>query len=149
MLCSANHSASFGLGWKLAQRDVDLKTNVPLTGMESAGVYSPLQEGSRVYISLPNGERSAFTFKPIKHEFSGVTYYTPSWTEDPGLGWVRPGAVLEAARARSLPLATDQRWCDAAVRIAARRPCRRHGLVAAGRPRRCTADSDVVSAATF
>src|SRR5206468_12719000 len=66
--------------------------------------------------------------------------------EDPGLGRVRAGAVLEAARARRLPLAADQRWRDAADRIAARRTRRRNGLVAVARSRCCAADGDVVSA---
>ena len=97
---------------------------------------------------------AALVREQLKHDpFSGTIYIFRSKRADRlkilALGWVRPGAVLEAARARSLPLATDQRWCDAAVRIAARRTRRWHGLVAALRPRYCAADSDVVSTATF
>jgi len=44
-----------------------------------------------------------------------------------GLGWIRAGAVLEAAGERGVPMAADHRWCDAVDRFAARRT-RRRGL---------------------
>ena len=65
-----------------------------------------------------------------------------------GLGWIRAGAVLEAAGERGVPMAADHRWCDAVDRFAARRTRRRDGLVAVARPRRCAADRNVVRTAT-
>ena len=98
---------------------------------------------------------AALVREQLKHDpFSGTIYIFRSKRADrlKILAWDGSGLVLivlEAARARRLPLAADQRWRDAVVCIATRRTCRRHGLVAAVRPRYCTADGDVVSAATF
>jgi YD repeat-containing protein/VCBS repeat-containing protein len=81
------NEGSFGTGWRLALRDVDLQTDVPLTGRESAGVANAFSVGTRVYLSLPSGERVGFSFTPQKHETPGLTVYTPAFTADAGTGW--------------------------------------------------------------
>jgi hypothetical protein len=41
-------SSSFGHGWRLANRDVQLSFNVPTTGREHLGEYNALREGTRL-----------------------------------------------------------------------------------------------------
>ncbi len=91
-----NDLGSFGYGWSLAVQDTDLRTSVPPTGLEADGVYNPFVEGTRVYLTLPDGERVGFTFAPQRHDQSGVSYYTPAYKSDPGVGWqlASAGAVL-------------------------------------------------------
>jgi hypothetical protein len=85
-LATAN-PGSFGPGWRLALRDLDLQTDVPATGREASGAVNPFSLGTRVYLTLPTGERVGFTFTPQKHELPGITYYTPAFTADAGASW--------------------------------------------------------------
>ena len=77
---AADVAGSFGNGWQLALRDVNFATDVP-------SVISPLRIDSRVYFTLPNGNRAGFTFAPILHEGQGFKWYEPQWVADPGTGW--------------------------------------------------------------
>ena len=67
---TSNQSFSFGYGWSLAGVDTDLQTSVPPTGNEAEGIYNPFVEGTRVYLTLPDGGapgtpgRVGFTFTP-------------------------------------------------------------------------------------
>ncbi|HND56842.1 MAG TPA: hypothetical protein PLV92_30695, partial [Pirellulaceae bacterium] len=79
-LSSGRTQSTFGGGWRLANRDAAIETTVPPTGRESLGVFNPLREGSRVYVTLPDGHRVGFTFTPIKSALSGVTTYEPAYT---------------------------------------------------------------------
>ena len=82
----AGHRAgSFGVGWRLAGADVDLETDVPLTGREHLGVFSPYVMGTRLYLNLADGRRAGFTFTPQLHQAEGLAYYTPAWTADAGV----------------------------------------------------------------
>ncbi len=82
-----NQSSSFGYGWSLAVEDTNLQTSVVPTGNESAGIYNPFIQGTRVYLTLPNGQRVGFTFTPVRHDQLGVTWYTPAFTADSGVNW--------------------------------------------------------------
>jgi len=82
-----NTSSSFGYGWSLAVEDTNLQTSVPLTGNESDGIYNPFIAGTRVYLTLPDGQRVGFTFTPQRHDQTGITWYTPAYTADPGVDW--------------------------------------------------------------
>src|SRR5207248_1127140 len=84
---SKDHSGAFGYGWQLADRDLGLQTDVPLTGREPLGLYNPFRFGTRIYLTLPTGQRVGFTFTPQRHDLTGVTYYTPAFTADPGVTW--------------------------------------------------------------
>ena len=53
------------------------------TGHEATGIYNPFRQGTRVYLTLPDGRRVGFTFTPQKHELPGVTYYTPAYRPTP------------------------------------------------------------------
>ena len=70
---------TFGNGWRLMLRDVNLETSDGLTG-----ALDSLRTGSRVYLTLPTGERVGFTFTPVEHRVGGLVYYTPSFTADAG-----------------------------------------------------------------
>ncbi len=80
-------SSSFGYGWSLAVEDTQLQTSVPLTGNEAEGIYNPFVEGTRVYLTLPDGQRAGFTFTPVRHDQAGVTWYTPAYVADAGVNW--------------------------------------------------------------
>jgi YD repeat-containing protein/VCBS repeat-containing protein len=80
-------SGSFGFGWRLANRDTDIATNVPLTGHEASGVYNPFRVSTRVYLTLPDGRRAGFTFAPVRHELPGVVWFTPAYQADPGVDY--------------------------------------------------------------
>ncbi len=60
----ADQNGEVGFGWKIAFRDVDLRTNLTKTGDEAGGIYTPFRDGTRVYVTLPGGEREGFTFRP-------------------------------------------------------------------------------------
>ncbi|MBZ8178549.1 RHS repeat-associated core domain-containing protein [Oscillatoria salina] len=62
----ANRSDNFGYGWRLEFRDTDLTTSArERTAQEELlGIYSAFSSQERVYITLPGGERTGFTFKP-------------------------------------------------------------------------------------
>src|SRR5262249_22037373 len=56
-----DRTGTFGFGWRLANRDTYVQTNVPLTGRENLGAYNPFRVGTRVYVTLPDGRRVGFT----------------------------------------------------------------------------------------
>ncbi|WP_346658742.1 Ig-like domain-containing protein [Bradyrhizobium sp. 143] len=89
---------TFGNGWRLMVRDVDVVTNVEQTGDEATGVFNPMRVGTRVYVTLPTGERAGFTFAPVEHRVGGLVYYTPSFTSDTGVNWTLQS--IEATLAR-------------------------------------------------
>jgi transposase len=78
---------------------------------------------------------AALVREQLKHDpFSGTLFIFQSKRADrlKILAWDGSGLVLflEAAGARGVPMAANQRRCDASDRIAARCARRRHGLVA-------------------
>lgn len=106
----AAQSGTFGYGWRLANTDVDIQTNVMLTGAEAQGIYNPFAVGTRLYLTLPSGTRAGFTFAPVAHQQSGVTYYTPAWTADPGINYTLSSAydVMQLAVTQFYDLRTAQ-----------------------------------------
>ena len=85
----ANRESDFGYGWQLEFRDVDLRVNLPTTGMERLGIYTPYRIGTRVSVTLPGGERAGFTFNPSLRVLPGfggsLVLATPRFTPDPGV----------------------------------------------------------------
>ncbi len=69
----------FGSGWHLANREFDLQTD--------AEEGTPFQAGTRLYLTLPDGERVGFTFAPQQQALTGLTYYTPAWIGDAGVDY--------------------------------------------------------------
>src|SRR5207247_7164721 len=84
---AAGRSGSFGFGWRLANRDFDLQTSVPPTGFEDRGTYAPFRLDTRVYMTLPDGQRVGFSFTPQRHALPGLVYYTRAWQADAGVAW--------------------------------------------------------------
>ncbi|MHB8956341.1 MAG: putative Ig domain-containing protein [Pirellulaceae bacterium] len=81
----ANESGDLGYGWSLAFRDTRLRTNVPRSGLEDAGIYSAFRYGTRVYLTVPGGRREGFTFRPQAEDFLGLTLYYPAFVPDRGV----------------------------------------------------------------
>jgi YD repeat-containing protein len=95
---SRDESLSFGDGWSLAGQDTALQTSVPPTGNEDADIYNPFRQGTRVYLTLPDGRRVGFTFTPQRHDAPGVTYYTPAYVADAGVDWQLDSAAAVLTR---------------------------------------------------
>jgi Putative Ig domain/Bacterial Ig domain/Dockerin type I domain/RHS Repeat/Bacterial Ig-like domain (group 2) len=89
---------AFGYGWRLTLRDTNIESNAPLTGREDFGVFNPFSEGTRVYATLPDGERVGFTFAPVEHQIPGLVYYTPAFMGDAGVTWTLEGASTQLTR---------------------------------------------------
>ena len=56
-------------------------------------------DGTRLYLTLPTGERAGFTFTPVLHTIGGVSVYRPSWLSDSGHGWTLASAGATLAKA--------------------------------------------------
>ncbi len=89
---TADQSGTFGYGWRLAVEDTDIQTTVLPTGQESTGIYNPFLIGTRVYLTLPTGQRVGFTFTPVKEQINGLTYYMPAYTADSGVTYTLSSA---------------------------------------------------------
>lgn len=90
---SHHHSGSFGNGWRLANVDTDIQTNVEDSDRSSLGIYEPFRIGTRLYLTAPSGERVGFTFNPQKQEIPGLTYYTPVWVPDASVDYTLQSAT--------------------------------------------------------
>lgn len=79
--------SDFGFGWRMDFRDVQLQVSLEEASDfdKEYGFYTPYRFGTRVYITLPGGERESFTFNPIAKGLPGLTYYNPRFTADDGV----------------------------------------------------------------
>ncbi|HND51734.1 MAG TPA: putative Ig domain-containing protein, partial [Pirellulaceae bacterium] len=82
--------ASFGAGWRWAQGDFLVESNVPVDSRETLGVYEPLRDDSRTYLTLPTGQRVGFRFAPEQIDTGGLVAFRPRWIADSA-----DGAMLE------------------------------------------------------
>ncbi|MEO1006173.1 MAG: Ig-like domain-containing protein, partial [Cyanobacteria bacterium J06638_38] len=107
-----NRVGSFGNGWELASGNFNLETSPPAPLLLGEGSQSqsqiPFEDGTRVYLTLPTGERVGFTFQPIAEEITGLTYYKPAWIADADVNYSleSANAVLSVARGRYYDLQT-------------------------------------------
>ena len=83
----AQDKPSFGSGWTFLGLEPRIETSVPATGREKDGIYNAFAVGSRVNLTLPTGERAAFTFKPTVERVNGVEYYRPAFVAEGTHGW--------------------------------------------------------------
>jgi RHS repeat-associated protein len=83
---TADEDGDVGFGWRLAVRDVRLRTTVPSTEAEADGLFNPYQEQSRVTLTLPDGSRQGFTFQPFERfSLFGLRLFQPRFVADPGV----------------------------------------------------------------
>ena len=63
---AANRQDDLGYGWRLEFRDTDLRTSLGRDEQyEQLGIPSKaFREGTKVFVTLPGGERTSFTFQP-------------------------------------------------------------------------------------
>ncbi|MCA9051486.1 MAG: tandem-95 repeat protein, partial [Planctomycetaceae bacterium] len=69
----------FGNGWLLPGHNVDLQTNISMTGYESSGLFTPVGNDSRVYLTASDGRRLVYGFAPTPVTISNTTFYRPAW----------------------------------------------------------------------
>ena len=77
---SAGQDGLFGLGWQFVLAEPRFSANVPATGRETDGIFTAFTRDTRVYVTLPSGERTSFSFTPQAVTVGGLTYYQPAWT---------------------------------------------------------------------
>jgi RHS repeat-associated protein len=94
----ANQNEDFGFGWRLEYRNTNLQVSVPQSGLEDVGVYTAFHDGTRVYITLPGGQREAFTFHPTQQAIIGF-FFHPNFVADPG--------VTDTLTVQDSPLSVD------------------------------------------
>ena len=84
---NAETESEIGFGWELNFRDTRLQVTVEEASEfdKQFGFFTPYRVGTRVYLTLPGGEREGFTFTPIAKGLPGLVYFTPSFTPDPGV----------------------------------------------------------------
>ena len=87
----ADRDSDFGYGWRMEFRNTDLRTSLPKSGLEDIGIYTPFKQGTKVYLTLPGGERQGFTFTPEIRVLPGfgrgndLVIAFPRFTSDRGI----------------------------------------------------------------
>lgn len=89
---NSSQDSDFGFGWRMDFRDVQLQVSVDeASDFDKAyGFYTPYRIGTRVYITLPGGERQGFTFSPSIRQLPsifgpGLVLATPRFIPDAGV----------------------------------------------------------------
>jgi RHS repeat-associated protein len=93
---NANETDDFGFGWRLEFRDTDLRTSLGRDEQfEQFGIRSQaFDDQTRVYLTLPGGQRQGFTFAPqrdpVSNNFPPIaggdpTLYRPAFEADDGV----------------------------------------------------------------
>ncbi|KPJ75957.1 MAG: hypothetical protein AMJ54_13385, partial [Deltaproteobacteria bacterium SG8_13] len=111
-LAQGSPCGSFGSGWSLLGRDADVITNARPTGSEHLGIYRAFAEGTRLYLTLPTGERAGFSFGPSVEQIDGLTFYRPAWSADDSIGWslASVDALLTKAGAKYYDAASSRAY---------------------------------------
>lgn len=107
----AGTPGSFGPGWRWTLGDFQVATTIPADGREAFGVYEPARDGTRVYVTVPDGRRLGFAFAPERVDTGGgIAVYRPKWTPDGGNPFALDtvAAVLTKAGAKYYDLAAGQ-----------------------------------------
>ena len=60
----ADRDGEFGYGWRLEYRNTDLRVSLPKSGLEDLGIFTPFRPGTKIFMTLPGGERVSWTFTP-------------------------------------------------------------------------------------
>ncbi len=95
-------AGAFGWGWGLSGSDIRIETDVPLSGREHLGVFEAVDDGARLWLTLPTGERAGFSFTPRVEMVGTLAFYRPAWTADAAHGWTLDSvdALLQKSGAR-------------------------------------------------
>ncbi|HEY6817505.1 MAG TPA: putative Ig domain-containing protein [Croceibacterium sp.] len=72
--------------WTFLGLDVDIETNVG-SRPGPDGALPGFELGSRLYLTLPSGERAGFTFAPRAETIGNQTFYRPAWVADGAHGF--------------------------------------------------------------
>lgn len=86
---SADEQGDFGFGWTLSVSDPNIRETLPVNALEAQGLpraATPFRDGTRVYLTNPEGRRIAFTFRP-QRQFSlfGGGSFSAHFEPDPGV----------------------------------------------------------------
>src|SRR6266571_1101043 len=97
-----SQDSGLGFGWRLPIRDFALESDLPITSQD-VSLNLPYREGTRVYATLPDGQRVAFVFHPERKEIPGLIYYVPRWEAESAAssntGWALESAFTHLQRA--------------------------------------------------
>lgn len=72
--------------WTFLGIDADIVTSVG-TQPNAGGALPAFEIGTRLFLTLPTGERAGFTFNPVEEVIGGQTFYRPAWIADGAHGW--------------------------------------------------------------
>lgn len=98
----ADRDGDFGYGWRLEYRNTDLRVSLPKSGLEDLGIFTPFRSGTKIYLTLPGGQRVGWTFTPEMRVLPGwakgndLVMASPRYTPDrdntatlsAGSGWL-------------------------------------------------------------
>ena len=81
---NANQQGDFGYGWTLSMSNTTVQVIHQDNDLSDFGDYVPMEDGDRVYVTLPDGTREGFTFEAQPDESIGpvVIDYTPAFIPD-------------------------------------------------------------------
>lgn len=86
---NANIQGEFGYGWTLSISNPQIRETIPVSGFEKEGLSfgaTPFREGTKVYLTNPEGRRVGFTFRPTRQvSLFGGGSYAPTFVPDPGV----------------------------------------------------------------
>ncbi len=85
----ASESGDFGYGWTLSIQDAQIRETIPVNPLEADGLAfaaTPFRDGTRVFLTNPEGRRVGFTFRPTP-QFSlfGGGSFLPRFVADVGV----------------------------------------------------------------
>ena len=97
---NAGKSMDFGYGWRLGFGDAKLEVDLVNGADVGWGGLTAFLDGTRVYVTMPGGEREGFTFMPYQlayDTFGLIVYWHPYFIPDPGVldTLTAPDALLD------------------------------------------------------
>jgi YD repeat-containing protein len=97
---NAGKSMDFGYGWRLGFGDAKLEVDLVPGADVGWGGLTAFLDGTRVYVTMPGGEREGFTFMPYQQAydtFGLIVYWHPYFIPDPGVldTLTAPDALLD------------------------------------------------------
>ena len=72
--------------WTFLGLDMDITTSVG-NQPGAGGALPGFEQGTRLFLTLPTGERAGFTFQPVTEVIGTTTFYRPAWIADGNHGW--------------------------------------------------------------